>query len=296
MRRPFLFLATFVFILGFCGYYLGNRMMSASPLMATHPFVVWSGIFLFLGLVLLGPLMSRVLPENYSGRFFIFRWIVNMTMAIFFALLFYTLVVDLSVFLLGFVIPVEQLHPLHVPLHVPLHAPLHVFLHDWSLEIIALLVGGTFLVGAFQALVPQVYRVDVPIANLPPEFIGFKIAQISDLHIGEMIGVGYVKTVVAKTNALEADAVALTGDIIDGNPRLTAKVTPELAELKSANGTFYVTGNHEYYWGVHKLLDQIHKTGAKILMNEHVVIRRGEAQIAIAGVPDISTNGGMTPG
>lgn len=203
-----------------------------------------------------------------------------MTMAIFFAVLFYTFAVDLSVFALSFLVAPET----------------SAVLHEYSLIAIAALVIGTFIVGALQALSPRVYRVDVPIEGLPAEFVGFKIAQISDLHIGEMIGADYVKTVVDKTNSLSADIITMTGDIIDGNPKLTAPIAQDLSRLKAIDGTFYVTGNHEYYWGVHHALHQIHQAGAKILMNENVLIRRGTAQIALAGVPDISTNGGGTPG
>lgn len=280
MRRFFLFLATFVLILIVCGYYLGNRIISGSTMMGSHPIAVWSAVTGFLAFVLIGPMLSRFLPDSFSGRFFAIRWMINMTMAIFFAILFYTFVVDVSILGLSRALSAEQLAPAH----------------EWSLAFTGVLVLGTLIVGSLQALSPRVYRVDVPIAGLPAEFVGFKIAQISDLHIGEMIGHAYVNRVVEKTNSLGADAIALTGDIVDGNPKHTAAVTQDLSRLKSTEGTFYVTGNHEYYWGVHKLLEQIHKTGAKILMNQNVLVRRGTAQIAIAGVPDISTNSGMAPG
>lgn len=280
MRRFFLFFAILISVLSLAGYYLGNRLISGSSMLGSHSTAVWSAVVVFLCLVILGPMQSRILPEHLSGRFYPVRWLLNMTMAIFFAVLFYTLAVDLLVFTSGFVVAPETA----------------AVFHDWSLTAIFVLVLVTFIIGALQALNPRVYRVDVPIPGLPKEFIGFRIAQISDLHIGEMIGANYVKKVVDKTNLLSPDIVAMTGDIIDGSPKMTAPIAKGLSRLKAVDGTFYVTGNHEYYWGVHNALQQIHQAGAKILMNENVLIRRGSSSIALAGVPDISTNGAGTPG
>ncbi len=277
MRRLPLLIALIASFLVLCGYYLGSRILKGFP---DYPGAVWIGVTGFLALVLVGPMLSRILPESLSGRFFPLRWIINMTMAVFFTILFYTFTVDMTILALGFILPNDLLAPFQ----------------QWSLALIGCLVAGTFIVGSLQALSPKIYRVSVPIDNLPAEFVGFKIAQISDLHIGEMIGRSYVDSVIEKTNALEADVIALTGDIIDGNPVQTAPVAQELAKLRSASGTFYVTGNHEYYWGVHNSLQQIHRAGIKILMNENVRIKRGAGEIAIAGVPDISVNGGGTAG
>lgn len=279
MRRFTLFIAIFISILGLCGYYLGNRILTGSPFLGAYPSTVWSGVVAFLSFVLIGPMLSRVLPESFSGRFYSIRWMINMTMAIFFSLLFYTFVTDLSIFLLGYFLEAETV----------------IQLQDWSLSLIALLVVGTFLVGSAQALAPKVYYVDVPIEGLPPSFDGFRIAQISDLHIGEMIGHRYVRAVVEKTNALQANVVAMTGDIIDGKHAQTAPVTADLAGLKTSDGVFYVTGNHEYYWGVENALREIAHAGAHVLSNDNVRIKRGADEIAIAGVPDISMGSGSDP-
>lgn len=278
MRRFLLFFSVLVVLISLCGYYLGQRLVTGSSFLGAHPTAVWSGVIAFLSFVVLGPMLSRVLPESFHGRFYPVRWAINMTMAIFFSLLFYTFTVDLAVFALGFWIQPETV----------------LILQEWSLALISVLVLGTFAVGAFQALAPKVYRVDVPIEGLPQAFEGFKIAQISDLHIGEMIGHRYVRAVVNRTNELEANAIAMTGDIIDGHHRQTAPVTADLAELKASDGVFYVTGNHEYYWGVDHAIQGIQKTGARVLMNENVRIQRGGDAIAIAGVTDISA-GSMVP-
>lgn len=280
MRRLLLFFSIIVTFLALSGYYLGHRILTGSPDLSRHPEGVWIGIAGFLALVLIGPLLSRLLPENLSGRFYPLRWIINMMMAVFFALLFYTFTVDAVILILSAVLP----------------GHLTSIFQEWSLPFIAALVVGTLLIGSVQALSPKIYRVVVPIADLPTAFDGFKIAQISDLHIGEMIGRDYINKVIAKTNALQPNIIAMTGDIIDGSPLLTAPIASELSKLEASEGVFYVSGNHEYYWGIQNALQQIAKTGAKILNNENVLIHRGDSKIAIAGVPDISTNGGKHRG
>lgn len=272
MRRFVLFFCVVVTIVGLCGYYLGNRLLTGAPFLIQYSTAVWSGVITFLALVVLGPLLSRILPQSLHGRFYPIRWAINMTMAIFFAWLFYTFATDVTLFLLSFLVSGEPL----------------LRLQESSLLIIAILVVGTLTIGSWQALAPKIYRIDVSIANLPAAFDGFKIAQISDLHIGEMIGHRYVRVVVEKTNELDVDVIALTGDIIDGSHAQTASITRGLAQLKARDGAFYVTGNHEYYWGVQHAIREMEKIGARVLMNESVLITRGESEIAIVGIPDIS--------
>lgn len=132
----------------------------------------------------------------------------------------------------------------------------------------------------------RVKRVDVPIANLPPALHGFSIAQISDVHVGPTIKRGKLQAIVERVNALDADLVALTGDLVDGSvSELAADVAP-LAQLKSRHGSFAVTGNHEYYSGAHAWIDELRRLGLQVLMNEHVLLRHGDAALALAGVTD----------
>ena len=132
----------------------------------------------------------------------------------------------------------------------------------------------------------RVVRVDVPIAGLPQALHGFSIAQISDVHVGPTIKRGYLQAIVARTNALQPDMVAVTGDLVDGSVQeLGAHVAP-LAQLASRHGTYFVTGNHEYYSGAHAWVDELRRLGLNVLMNEHVLLRHGDAALALAGVAD----------
>ena len=129
----------------------------------------------------------------------------------------------------------------------------------------------------------RVVRVDVPIAQLPAALHGFSIAQISDLHVGPTIKHGYLQAIVERVNALQADMVAITGDLVDGSvQQLAAHVAP-LAGLQSRHGSFFVTGNHEYYSGAPAWLAELRRLGLRVLLNEHVLLRHDGASLALAG-------------
>ena len=134
----------------------------------------------------------------------------------------------------------------------------------------------------------QVKTVEIPLAGLPAALHGFTIVQISDVHVGPTIRARYVEGIVEAVNRLKPDLVAITGDLVDGSvPELGAQVAP-LARLVSRYGSYFVTGNHEYYSGVEPWLAELRRLGIKVLHNEHVVIERGGAELVLAGVPDYS--------
>jgi predicted MPP superfamily phosphohydrolase len=135
-----------------------------------------------------------------------------------------------------------------------------------------------------------VVTVEVPIDDLPGALHGFTIAQISDIHVGPTIKRPYLRRIVEAVNALDADMVAVTGDLVDGSVRdLLEHVTP-LAALASRHGTFFVTGNHEYYSGAPAWIAALRQLGLQVLMNQHVVLDHGAASLVIAGVTDHSSH------
>ena len=131
-----------------------------------------------------------------------------------------------------------------------------------------------------------VVSVDVPIADLPAGLHGFTIVQISDIHVGPTIKRAYLHRIVESVNRLGADMVAVTGDLVDGSvPELGDQVAP-LAALSSRHGTFFVTGNHEYYSGAPAWVAELRRLGLRVLMNEHVVLEHAGAALLVGGVTD----------
>lgn len=134
----------------------------------------------------------------------------------------------------------------------------------------------------------RVVEVEVPIAGLPAALEGFTIAQISDLHVGPTIKRKYIDAIVDAVNALQADMIAVTGDVVDGKvPDLRAHTQP-LARLSARHGSFFVTGNHEYYSGAADWIVEFRRLGLTVLLNEHVILEHGRAQLLVAGVTDYS--------
>jgi predicted MPP superfamily phosphohydrolase len=145
---------------------------------------------------------------------------------------------------------------------------------------------GLSAVGLLQARRPAIRTLRVPIDALPPELEGYRIVQWSDVHIGPTIQRGFVTSLVERTNALDADAIAITGDLIDGYLNDLRDDARPLRDLRARDGVFYVTGNHEYYWRASEWVREIQSLGVTFLKNEHRVIRRGEARLVMSGVTD----------
>jgi uncharacterized protein len=134
----------------------------------------------------------------------------------------------------------------------------------------------------------RVRRIDVPIKGLPAALHGFTIVQISDLHVGPTVKRPYVRAIVDRVNTLGADVVAITGDLVDGRVQDLAHDVSPLADLRSRHGSFFVTGNHEYYSGAEEWIALLRKLGLVVLLDEHVVLEHGDAQLVLAGVADFS--------
>src|SRR6185436_20479877 len=157
--------------------------------------------------------------------------------------------------------------------------------------MVVIAAGLATIIGYFNARrVARIVNVDVPIANLPTALHGFSIAQISDVHVGPTIRRGYVERIVNAVNKLEADVIAITGDLVDGSVRELSSHVQPLSQLRATYGAYFVTGNHEYYSGERAWTEEVRRLGIHVLKNEHVVLERGDAKLVLAGVTDFSAH------
>lgn len=143
------------------------------------------------------------------------------------------------------------------------------------------------LYGTWQSLrVPDVHTMEIPLPGLPAALDGFSIVQLSDLHIGLLLKEGWIKEVVRTTNAIAADLVVLTGDMIDGKPDALRNDIAPLRALQAKHGVYGITGNHEYYFGAHRWLPVFEDLGIAMLQNEYRTFSIQGEKLVLAGVPD----------
>lgn len=147
--------------------------------------------------------------------------------------------------------------------------------------------GALTLYGFFEARsIPDIKSIPMYFPHLPKSLEGFRIVQITDLHVGPTLKKKFVESIVNQVSLLNPDAIVLTGDLVDGNVSYLRHDTYPLSELYAPYGRYFVTGNHEYYSGIHQWLDEIDRLGFTILINEHRVINKGDGNILMAGVTD----------
>lgn len=132
----------------------------------------------------------------------------------------------------------------------------------------------------------SVKHIKVPVAGLPAELVGIKIAQISDLHIGPTIGPKFVSRIISKVNGEAPDLIAFTGDIGDAKVEDHLETSELLRNLKSKHGIYYVPGNHEYYWNASAWMKRFQQLGFNVLVNDGREIEINQQKVLIAGVPD----------
>ncbi|MHA6723196.1 metallophosphoesterase [Sphingomonas sp. RS2018] len=147
-------------------------------------------------------------------------------------------------------------------------------------------------VGVFQAVrVPPVKDIEVRIAGLPPQFDGYTLIQLTDLHISRLFPQRWTRAVVDRSNALAPDLIVVTGDFIDGTlDRRRGDVEP-LRDLQARDGVLFIPGNHEYFFGYDAWMRHLSAMGMRALENRHAIVERGQGRLVIAGVTDLTAPG-----
>ncbi|MBD5641587.1 MAG: metallophosphoesterase [Desulfovibrio sp.] len=155
-----------------------------------------------------------------------------------------------------------------------------------GLAVLALALGAW---GTWQAIkVPEPRTIEIRLANLPPALDGLALVQLTDLHIGPILGRDWLAQVVSRVNALEPDLVLLTGDYIDGYASELASELQPLADLKARYGVLGSTGNHEYYWNMPEWRKELEDLNIRILDNSHRSFKINGETIVVAGIPDLN--------
>jgi len=174
--------------------------------------------------------------------------------------------------------------------HPPIDPERRVFLARLTGGAVAALTAAAAGAGAVEAARVRVKEVRVPLRRLPAALDGFTIVQITDVHIGPTLGKEFLETIVAQANALEPDVIAITGDLVDATVAEIGPTIEVLKDLRARHGVYFVTGNHEYYAGVHAWCRFLPKIGIRVLRNERVSIGEGDASFDLAGIDDFSAH------
>lgn len=124
--------------------------------------------------------------------------------------------------------------------------------------------------GVWNVFHPQIKRIEVSLENLPTEWQGKTIVQITDLHLGSILREGFLLDVIEKVNSLNPEIVVITGDLFDGMDGNIKPLAKLLDNIKTKKGIYYITGNHETYIGVGEALAALSLTKVKVLNDEVV--------------------------
>lgn len=287
MQRFIIFISVFTFIIGLAYYYVGNRLLEGYTISLPLKISFW----LFVGL------LTLLTPASYLSSLFLedSDWQRTLSFTAFTSLGFVTILFSLMVFhdfsfgimdgihwlisLFQSKSPVEQI------------SGDNINRKEFLMGLLKPAVGLTAIsltgYGFYRAIHKvEIKNVVIPIPDLHPELAGFKIVQISDIHIGPTIKKDFLESIVNRINELNPDFVAITGDLVDGSVhKLKDHISP-LGDLKSKYGSYFVTGNHEYYSGVLSWIPEIRNLGINVLLNQNEIIRHGNAKLLVAGVTD----------
>ncbi|GGC85382.1 metallophosphoesterase [Undibacterium terreum] len=248
--------------------FLGFSLFSALNLEGLALLGAWLVLLLSTALLPMGLLAPMMKNKAVSDRL---AWAGLIVMGLFSSVFVLTLLRDLLLLPLSFIVPAHYYQDMNEG------------------SALAVLAGALLftIVGWFNARRrAAVVDVTVPITDLPAELVGFTIAQISDIHVGATIKRRYLSAIVDKVNSLNPDIIAVTGDLVDGRVAELKSHTSPLKRLHSRHGTYFVTGNHEYYSGALPWIAELRRLGLTVLLNEHVTLQHEGHTVVIAGVTD----------
>ncbi len=271
MRVRRLFLHPFWLLCSLSGY-IGWRLLSGLGL---GPLGVSAGVLLLIGCCLFIPFSMRTWALQNRKLADRLAWVGLTLMSFFSSLFVFTLLRDVVLLGTRLFTSSDQ-------------AQLWIAPGAQSTACLSLFVTLAGMIIARRR--PGIVEVNIPVIGLPRALHGFSIAQISDVHVGPTVKRGFVEGIVRRVNVLKADLIAITGDLVDGSVQQLSAHTAPLAGLTARHGSFFVTGNHEYYSGERAWTEEIRRLGMRVLKNEHVVLKHDGASLVLAGVTDYSAH------
>lgn len=276
MLRVVFFLLFFTVFVGGTHLYLWQRMLRA-PRVSRRAQKIGSIVLAVMGTAMpLAMFFVQILPRSIGSilAFVVYTWMGFAALLV--ACLFVTEIPRLLV-VIGTRLSTGK----------PIDEDRRTFLSRLIAGAVALVTLGLSAAGVAEALgAVALKNVKVALRKFPKELSGMRIVQLTDVHIGSMIGREWLEGIVARVNQLDADLVVITGDLVDGSVDALRHHVAPLATLKSKRGVYFVTGNHEYYSGAASWIEHLETLGIRVLRNECVTIGEGTASFDLAGVDD----------
>lgn len=288
MQRFFIFITIITAIIGLMYYYVGNRILEGLAMPVTLKVLFWILIFFLTLLTPISYVVSLFLEDSDWQKPFSY---IAFTSLGFLTILFTLILMhDFSMTILSGFYRITSLFN-GVSNEVQDSGGSGLNRKDFIISMLKPAMGLMAVsltgYGVYKAVHRiEVKKVDIPVLDLHPELESFRIVQISDVHIGPTIKKEFLDSIVSRINELSPDIVVITGDLVDGSVhKLKHHITP-LEKLQPRYGSFFVTGNHEYYSGVTSWLPEIRNLGINVLMNENQIINHKSAKLLVAGVTD----------
>ena len=247
--------------------YLADRLVAAPALPAAWTTALTASIWFCAATLILQPIAERLLPASIE-RYVV--WPAAIWMGVAFMLLIALLFSDLLFLLLGAASDIEPVQAARVR----------------AVAVVALVAPAALLALRQGLARPAVKRIEVQLPGWPATLDGLRIAQISDIHFGPILGRDFAEWLRDQVTALAPDLIAITGDLVDGPVAKHGDAIAPFAELRAPLGRYFVTGNHDHYSGARSWVDRVAALGITVLRNEHVVIETRGTSFVLAGVDD----------
>lgn len=275
-------LSVSLFIIG----YLGWRLISPLPLSPGKRLFLW----LLLAAIIIGQRATWFIRINGHNAAILdaIDWVGFVTLGFVSFAILMLLARDGLLVLRWFLGLFKRVRPDQRKIFFKSHDPgRRKFLINASNALVVTAAGPLTAYSIYEARrMPDIVRVTIPVRDLPADLEGFSIVQLSDTHVGPTIKGDWIARCVRMVNDLAPDMIVHTGDMIDGHALWLHPDVAPFRELSAPYGKFFVTGNHEYYSGVHSWLKEIERIGLNPLVNEHTVVQKGRGTLLVAGVSD----------